>query len=96
MYNEHGEKCGKLLACIARGSTDRPTISSLESPSGSHISDQHEILNTFSSYYDELYFTHTDASSVDIEAYLAMTPLPVLSDADRESLDCPITVQEIL
>lgn len=50
-YYEHREKCGRLLACIAKGSTEPPTISSLKSPSGSHTSDPQEILNTFCSYY---------------------------------------------
>lgn len=95
-YYEHGDKCGRLLAAIARGSTDPPVISSLESPSGAVTSDPCEILNIFCAFYQDLYSTHTEVNIIDIEAYLSSIPLPTLSAADRESLDSPITVQEIL
>lgn len=84
-YFEHGEKCGKLLASIARGSTEPPVISSLESPVGLCTSVPHEILDIFCCYYRELYSTHTEATAIQVEA-LSATLLSVLSGTDREFL----------
>lgn len=81
---------------VARGSAAPPIISSIQSQTGSPNSDPQDILNTFSTSYQELYSSHSTATTQDIESYLATIPLPCLSDTDRDYLDCPITLQEVI
>lgn len=84
------------MGCIARGSVEPPTISSIQSTSGSHTTDPQEVLNSFPSYYQELYSTHTTVSASDIVSYLSTLTLPALSDTEQDYLEGPITVQEVL
>lgn len=56
---EHGEKAGKLLACLVHSKDKPPTVISLTGPDGGKITDPQAVTNRFRDFFSQLYTSHS-------------------------------------
>lgn len=64
-FYEHGDKCGKLLACLLRSQVTRKYIHSLQSRKGGKLHSSPQIAQEFQRYYTELYQIQNSAPPPD-------------------------------
>lgn len=92
---EHGNKAGRLLAYLARPNYTTTSIPQIQTSLG-HISDSpQETVETFLSFYTDLYATKVQDSEPQLDEYLAQISFPSLSTHTRKELEAPLSAEEI-
>lgn len=94
-FFEEGEKAGHLLASVTQAQRGTTHISALLGPSGVLQTDTVDIITIMEQYYFDLYSPKTTATPGDIVQFLEGVSLPTLSQAQRTSLDSPVTLEEL-
>lgn len=92
---EFGDKCGRLLAFLARPEFSPISIARIKNGLGVVVEESQEILQAFELFYADLYQSQGVPGREDMENYLSTVTLPVLERGDSEHLDRAITVEEI-
>ncbi|XP_053576200.1 olfactory receptor 6F1-like [Bombina bombina] len=91
-------KAGRLLARSLKKQRHANFIRSITQSPGVTVNKNDKIANSFISYYTKLYNLRTSTSperSRMIDSYLANIDIPSIEEDDKNSLDTPITLQEI-
>lgn len=88
---EHGERAGKLLAYMAHLEHKPPVIVSLQSASGTRITDPDLVAEEFRSFYSNLYCSTARYSQQELLAFLQGIDFPTLTPSQIAQLDAPIT-----
>ncbi|CAH2297014.1 Hypothetical predicted protein, partial [Pelobates cultripes] len=92
-----GNRAGQHLATLLRQKQSNAKIPNLFTNKGSKIHNPQDINDTMATYYHSLYNLkdlHQPTSS-DIEDFLQLTTLPTLSAQQKNTLQNPVTIQEI-
>lgn len=95
VFYEHGEKTGKILANQLRGVRAKQIIPGVKTDNGNTSSDSKRINDVFKVFYSKLYTPENTASLSDMEAFFSTVNVPSLSPDLRQSLEGPITQEEI-
>ncbi|KAJ1136101.1 hypothetical protein NDU88_002519 [Pleurodeles waltl] len=90
-----GDRSGRLLAWLLREDRRCPPIGSIITGVGAIATTQVNINDAFREYYTQLYTKSTSCTIQQLESFLADSPLPQLTNTDRESLEAPITLGEL-
>ena len=90
---EEGDKAGEMLARYIKIKEAQNVISAIRTQDG-HL-EPYDINNTFWDFYISLYSSEMKAGSQEILDFLSSLSLPSLSKEQIESLDAPITKEEI-
>lgn len=93
-YFEEGNT-GHLLALVARKQRDSSTISAIQSAAGDLHTLNPDILNDFHNFYTDLYASKTRYTSSELALFLQNCPFPQIADAERDTLNSPITLEEL-
>lgn len=93
-YYEHGEQTGKLLANQLRGVRAKRLIAAVRTENGIS-SDQKMINDKFRTFYSNLYSSNCTTDFNIMEDFFNNLDLPSLSQDLRNSLDAPITQEEV-
>lgn len=94
-HYEEGEHTGRLLATIAHSHQTSPSIGALRSPQGGLTNSPDQILAELVRFYSSLYQSKQTYSQESLTEYLDEVQLPSLSEASRDELDDPITIEEL-
>lgn len=94
-FYEEGEKTGRLLAKIARSQQLSPAVGAIRTASGRVVNGLDRVLSELASFYKDLYAARDDYTDDELEAYLAGIDLPSLSEEARQSLEAPLTLEEL-
>lgn len=92
---EKRENTGHLLALVAREQRDPSIITAIRSTAGELHTPNSDILNDFHHFYNDLYASKTRHASSELTLFLQNCPFPQLSDAERDTLNSPITMTEL-
>uniref|UniRef100_A0A803J2H9 Reverse transcriptase domain-containing protein n=1 Tax=Xenopus tropicalis TaxID=8364 RepID=A0A803J2H9_XENTR len=94
-WYEKGDKCGKLLAILAREPTHITSIPRLISSRGQEVLRQDQITAEFAHYYSTLYDSKINYPPETLTQYLSETPIPTLSQVEAEVLNREINLEEV-
>lgn len=95
-YFEEGENTGHLFALVAREQRDSSTISEIRSAVGElHVLNS-DILNDFHNFYTDLYASKTRYTPSELALFLQNVPFAMITDAERDTLNSPITLEELI
>ena len=95
-FFEEGDKAGRMLANYIKQQETHSAIPAVQDQQGTLHIDITEINNTFKDFYENLYKSESEAEQTEIESFLLDLNLPTLSLEQKEILDIPITVEEIV
>lgn len=92
-----GERCSKYFLNLEKRRSQERTLSSLTSSNGELTTDPSKILEIGRSFYADLYKHQEDqlAPIDEIEDEIAKLDIPRLSSEDRDSLDAPLSEEEL-
>lgn len=93
---EHGEKIGRQLAYQTRISEASRYITEIRTHDGNITKDQFEINQEFKQFYSKLYTTETRVESVTMQDFFDNLKIPSISQEDRQWLEEPITLAEVI
>lgn len=92
---QYSNKSTKLLANLLQHKKEKSIISTIQNKSGVTTYNPQEINDIFLQYYTDLYSSDCTPNTSEIETFLNRLDLPVLS-ADRvQTLEAPLTANEI-
>lgn len=86
---------GQTLALLARTNSPSSIIPMIKTTEGEISSDPLVINGLFTEFYSDLYKSRHCPERGEMEKFLEGTKLPVLLDTDMNSLDAPITLEEL-
>ncbi|CAI5685458.1 unnamed protein product [Oreochromis niloticus] len=95
-YFEDGDKPGKLLARYIKQKEAQTIIAAIRAQDGTLVSKPSEVNEAFRDFYMQLYSSEVQANSQEINSFLSPLNLPALSKTQVDSLDAPISKEEIL
>jgi hypothetical protein len=95
---EHGEKPSKYFLNMEKRNVVNKSIKRIVTTDGSCLTDSKEIVLEARKFYNDLYAerVHVVEDSSNIDLIFANSETPILSDSERDSLEGPITYQELL
>lgn len=91
----HGNRPSHLLANKLRNSDHLANIATIMSEIDELLTDPKSINLRFTNFYNKLYTSEGEPSSVEVDKFLKGLKLPVLSATKSSSLDVPISLQEL-
>lgn len=95
-YFELGDKPHRLLARQLRHTQATRAIHKINDKKGKLITDPQKINKAFASFYEELYQSKVGSSDLQkMNEFLEKSQLPKLDDEACESIEAPITTEEI-
>lgn len=93
-YYESGEKAGKLLAGQLRQKEASYAISAVKNKKGELMTS--DINKVFTNFYSQLYTSAINPEMKKYDAYFCRINLPQISDDEKELLDGPFSVEEVM
>lgn len=90
-----GDKNGKALAFLAKTETPQTIVTNIQTAEGVLLSNPRDICEQFGTYYAQLYRSRTTRSAEEISDFLDKLHLPLLSKELCETLNSPITVDDV-
>ncbi len=91
----YSNKTSKLLTNLLQHKKEKALIPSILDHTGNITQNPQEINNVFYHFYSNLYSSNHDPNQPQIESFLNNLELPSLSKKQVDSLDLPITIQEL-
>lgn len=95
-YYEYGDKAGRLLAHQLRRQAAARYIPRMRNDSGVVVEEPAQINSVFSSFYKSLYSSELPSDLSDMHTFLRDLEFPKLSIDVINTLDSPLTQQELL
>ena len=95
-YFEEGDKAGRMLARYIKQKEAMTAIPAIKGDGGTLISDPRKINLAFRDFYNNLYTSESVVEQSGISSFLTDLDLPKLTVDQRDRLDRPITVGEIM
>lgn len=92
---EQGEKTGHLLARLSKEQSEVMTIAQIQGQDGVLLSHPRDTNQCFTTYYQQLYSSRVTYDQKDLDDYLEETDIPILTITFANTLDAPITIEEI-
>lgn len=94
-YYEQGERAGKLLAHRAKQLQTQNIIPSVYDKYNKLITNKNETNEVFRTFYSELYTSQGPVDKGKIESFFSSINMPSLTEAQRDSLEGDISIEEI-
>ena len=88
------EKPTKYFLNLEKSNFNKKTILRLKDTQGQYIENKSNIINELHAFYSTLYAAE-EGENRDFDEYIDEAQLPVLSEAQKEKLDSPITMSEL-
>ena len=94
-FYESGEKSSKLLARQLRQKEASYAIPAVKNSKGELMMNTSDINKVFASFYNQLYKSEVNPGRSDYDAFFSKIEMPEISEDQKESLDRPISVDEV-
>ena len=93
---EEGDRAGKMLARYIKQRESMSAIPAIEHQGRGLLTNPTDINIEFKQFYSNLYVSELQANEDEIRSFLSSLSLPTLTEEQREFLDTPITVEEVV
>ena len=94
-FYESGEKSGKLLARQLHQMETSYAIPAVKNEKGELVTQTGDINKVFAHFYEQLYKSEINPDVSNYQTFFSNIKLPVISGDQKNSLDSPITVEEV-